>query len=615
MADTEAFDAFYKDARGRLLLQTYLLTGDLPVARSAVREAFTIAWHHWSKVGARPDPLPEVRTRAWAIAQRRSTARPWHREKGIDPEVARTLEVLDDLDGTPRRLLVLSETEGTALAEASRELGVTVEDGARHLAVGRAEYALQRGLETPEAVDASFAAVAASLGDVRWPRPSILRRAGTRRRRVHTVVGVATAVAAVVASGAVVHDDSGTATSLARSVEREGAPATPTPEPPPSTFGTDMLLDAQQVGSVTGTGWSAEVDDNTSGDGLVVPCQQSRYADVEGLAGYVSTFTPTGEQGEQGGQEGQQDAGQRVLQINELSRQAEEADATFDTWRGWFAGCSVPRTQLVGTYDVTGVGDEAAAFVLSTAGDPGTLLTAGVARTGDVTTVVAYDGVGAAQDSREGVVQLLAGAVDRLCAADDSRTCATTAEARSRLPFPVGETPQMLDVIDLPPLGSVDQPWTATRPVEASANDAATVCDAAQFSNLTDPLTRTFVVTDAGLPDTFGLTQTVGALPDDQAADDFVGTIEGRMGSCVSQDLVTDVTPIGGADFDDGRLLAWRLDVRVDEDRTVSILMGVARVGNRVTQVGFAPTGNQDVDDETFTQIVTRARERLAAAP
>ena len=46
----EGFEAFYKDVRGRLLLQSYALTGDLLAAQRAVRDAMVVAWHHWRKV-------------------------------------------------------------------------------------------------------------------------------------------------------------------------------------------------------------------------------------------------------------------------------------------------------------------------------------------------------------------------------------------------------------------------------------------------------------------------------------------------------------------------------------------------------------------------------------
>ena len=88
------FDAFYKDARDRLLLQTFALTGDLAVARSAVREAFVVAWHHWRKTSRLDDPEMSVRPNAWRKAVRRSSHRPWHRRKDLEPDVRAVLDGL-----------------------------------------------------------------------------------------------------------------------------------------------------------------------------------------------------------------------------------------------------------------------------------------------------------------------------------------------------------------------------------------------------------------------------------------------------------------------------------------------------------------------------------------
>ena len=52
-----------------LLVQTYALTGDLPASRSAVRDAFVAAWHHWRKVSRLEDPESWVRPHAWQHAQ------------------------------------------------------------------------------------------------------------------------------------------------------------------------------------------------------------------------------------------------------------------------------------------------------------------------------------------------------------------------------------------------------------------------------------------------------------------------------------------------------------------------------------------------------------------
>lgn len=609
MADPDEFDAFYKDARDRLLAQTYLLTGDLPAARSAVREAFVVGWHHWAKVNARGEPESEVRPRAWANASRRATTRPWHREKDIDPEVARTLEVLGGLDWAPRRMLVACEVARLPLAEASREVGVTVEDGAQHLAVGRAELAEHRGLATPEDVEAALSAVTATLGDVRWPRPSILRRAGRRRRRVHTVGGVALACVALVVSGAVVHDADGTATSLARSVDREAPAETPALGPVPqlaASFTTAQLLPSSEIELLSpDSAWTSTTSDNTSGDGLVLPCQQSRYADAEGLAGFVSAHRATTADG----------ASLRAFQASELSRDPESATATLQSWASWFGGCDEPRAQVLGTYDVTGVGDVALAFTVRVAGPPQSMVTAAIARTGDITTVVVADAASTESDAREPVVDLLASAVDRVCDTEAGGACSSSPALEPRLPVATGDAPTLLETVDLPPVPGIDLPWSGTRPTVPEVNPAATVCDRAGFTDgFTDPTTRTFVIPDAGLPATFGLAQTSGRLSDQQVADGFVGTIADRLADCVEQDLVTSAEVIGSGEYDSGRMIVWDLEVRVDEDDTVRVLMGVARAGNLVTQVGFGPAGDADLDDDTFVALVQRARERLLIA-
>src|SRR6188472_1539273 len=88
------FDEFYLASRRRLVLETYALTGDLRAARSAVRDAFEAAAHHWRKVSRFSDPEEWVRPRAWSMAQRRHVARLWHREKGLSAEQKGVLDAL-----------------------------------------------------------------------------------------------------------------------------------------------------------------------------------------------------------------------------------------------------------------------------------------------------------------------------------------------------------------------------------------------------------------------------------------------------------------------------------------------------------------------------------------
>ena len=50
-------------------------------------------------------------------------------------------------------------------------------------------------------------------------------------------------------------------------------------------------------------------------------------------------------------------------------------------------------------------------------------------------------------------------------------------------------------------------------------------------------------------------------------------------------------------------------------DSSVGFWMGVARVGRYVAQVNFTPTGDNDVDEDTFQALITRARDRLFELP
>jgi DNA-directed RNA polymerase specialized sigma24 family protein len=97
MSDPELFDAFYAQTRDRLLVLAFALTGDLPASRGAVRDSFIAAWHHWGKVKRLPDPEAWVRPHVWSHAQRRHTARIWHRDRKLDPGLRATLDALAKL--------------------------------------------------------------------------------------------------------------------------------------------------------------------------------------------------------------------------------------------------------------------------------------------------------------------------------------------------------------------------------------------------------------------------------------------------------------------------------------------------------------------------------------
>src|SRR5689334_22832096 len=142
MPSAEEFDEFYVDTRRRLVLQTFAVTGDLGASRSAVRDAYVAARHHWNKVGRMTDPEQWVRPRAWSIAQRRHSTRPWHKEKHVAAEHAELLEALHKLTDAQRKTLVLNHLAAVPLVEIGREIGETQEKTENNLQVATAAVAL-----------------------------------------------------------------------------------------------------------------------------------------------------------------------------------------------------------------------------------------------------------------------------------------------------------------------------------------------------------------------------------------------------------------------------------------------------------------------------------------
>jgi DNA-directed RNA polymerase specialized sigma24 family protein len=611
MRDPDLFDTFYKDARERLLLQTYALTGDLAAARAAVRDSFIVAWHHWRKVSALDDPEESVRPHAWRHAQRRHTARLWHRDKDIDPEVKATLDALGKLTITQRRALLLTQLASVTMPQMAREIGLPLEDAERELQSAVAQFSLLRDVPSP-AIRSVFEPLTAVVADSRWPRGSIIRRAGSARRRTHTTLGVAAAVAAVVITGSMVTDAAGVRPTLDRTTQAATSEEPVEPDLAPSLTPAVMVGESDVKHTLEGRGWTAATHDNSEGNGLVVPCQQQRYADHTGTAALVRTFEPVGAGG----------PSKSAAQVTELSASPRAARRTFATTLGWYAGCMVERTQLISTRRVQALGDQAMLVVLRAWDDPLTTMTVGVARTGQFTTTTVTEVGNEERPDVEGNTRLLAAAVSALCTLPEGGECADHARARLVAPLPVGKVPAMLTEIDLPPVSTVDRPWVGTEPSRAANNLAATRCDRASFSGKFERaafgynMTRTFLIPQAKLPAEFGLTETVATLPE-RRAKAFVDQVRQRLNSCEAEDdgLGTEVDQV--ANREDGRvsLTAWQVTVQVSDERSVRYTMAIMRRGTAIAQVSFVPAPNVEMPDGAFVDLAYRALDRLVEMP
>ncbi|UAL28713.1 hypothetical protein K8W59_12695 [Nocardioides rotundus] len=453
--------------------------------------------------------------------------------------------------------------------------------------------------------------------DADRPSPDVPRS----RRRLPTLVGAVLAALAVIGAGMLVASPDGMRPALA--AERLGfdASSSPSPEASAETTEEEPAEDQLTVGGLLrpaqlrplsgGRPWrTLSTTDNTEGNGLALPCQTERYADPEGRGALLRTFTAADRPGQ---------PRLRAWQLTELSATPWRAKRTQDELRGWFAGCAVPRMQLIGTQKVSGVGegDGGDLYVLRSWKAPVTTYVVGVGRTGKVTTttVVARNDA-AAPDPRVASARLAA-SVNTLCGRPGTRTCAAPPAARP-IPAPAtGEVPGMVSEIDMPPVQGIGRPWVGTEPRAARQNFASTQCDRTVFGpgqGVSNGLTRAFVIPGARLPAEFGLTQTVGTLPAPRAAA-FFGGIRDRVLACDGRNLGTEVEQLAGSGQGPRELVVWRLLIEISDQETVPYLMGIARNGTAVTQIGFYPSGNRTMGPEAFTSLVQRAQERLRLMP
>jgi len=634
-SELEAFEDFYKDVRGRLLLQTWALTGDLPAAQKAVRDALVIAWHHWRKV-RRLSCLPTaagsgeredwVRPIAWSHATRRHQVPHLPRNRNVDPEVRRTLDALAALSPTRRKVLLLSHLTTIPLEAVAREVAIPLARAEQELVAAMAAVSAELGLASADEILARFAPMAAEVEHVRWPRPTILARQGTTRRRLHALVGVGIAAAAFIGSGfAVAGGDDSSTPSLGELtwVDTDGGTNATPYELPTTVLLTPEQVDAAmplppQKGTATPTsgtvpaGWTVELTgDNSaadaSGDDAELPCQRDRLADPRARGALVRTFASG-------------NAVQDVGQLVEMSSSATSAASAYQTAVGWYAGCNDSRTQLVGTYSLGGVGDEATVVSLRDWAHHGRDIDVAVARTGVLTTTVAVTSWPAEEVSDltpTAVSTLVADAVNGICQEPGAGACATVFHPTPTpiAPVAVGDSPAMLDEVDLPPVAGIDQPWVGTDPVDAETNLAATHCDQTSFDvpGISRARTRSFVIpTDKKLPAEFGLTETVGHFVTHDAAYAFTSQVRAKMDSCEKRELGSHVTRLQNSSTNGAGMAFWRVRIEVSRSRTVTYLMAIVRRGNAVAQLGFVPSGNATISTTDFAGLAERAQQRLA---
>jgi DNA-directed RNA polymerase specialized sigma24 family protein len=604
-SDGSDFEEFYLASRRRLVLETYALTGDLLASRSAVRDAFVAARQHWRKVGRLTDPEEWVRPRAWAMAQRRHVARLWRRDKGLTADQLSVLDALHHLPDQQRKVLLLTALAGLSPDDIGRELGETPARVEDQLATATRIFCRKAGAEQTtgdagrraDAVRAALESLTPIAEATALPTAVVIHRSGTHRRRLHTLTAVVVLVALTIAGGVFVSGG-----------VRDSAAAKP-PAAIKDPVTATMLLSLPQVRALAPLeSWQlVGTSDNTAGNGINSVCQDARFADPRGSGTFVRSFVATGR------------PSRTYLQTVEISRSAYAARAAYRTTLGWFAGCSEARLQLLNTYRLRGLGEEAQMLKLRIPGEVSRTYVVGVVRSGSLTVSTVLETLNGRPVPIARALSVLTEGLRNLCAAGDSGPCPSTVAAAPVLPPPSGETPGTLAAADLPVVGRINRPWVGTRPVPARSNVAATTCDKTNFLKGGAPaaMTRTFLIPQAKVPRRFGITETYGAFANPARAAALVRGVTADMAACEKRDLGAEVstTIVLARGYRGSEYALWRLDSEIDKTSTVSFWMGVARVGRYVAQVNFTPAGDNDIDEVTFQALMTRARDRLFELP
>ncbi len=196
-----------------------------------------------------------------------------------------------------------------------------------------------------------------------------------------------------------------------------------------------------------------------------------------------------------------------------------------------------------------------------------------------------------------------------------SEGCAKRPSYRVVPPPPSGEEAGILAVADLPPVGRIDKPWVGTDPEPARVNPSATTCDRADFvaGGAERTRTRTYLIPQADVPTRFGLSETYGVFGSPSAARRFYDRVRARVAGCEDRDLATKVS---GAYREQTRrppldVSGWDLATEVTDTQTVRFRLGLVRVGDRVAQLTFAPSPDDDMTAAAFHSLLVRTGDRL----
>lgn len=622
------FDAFYHGTRASLLHQTYALTGNIDGAASAVEHGYAHAWSQWAKVAHLDDPLAWVRNEAWRAVSSQLPKRPFRGRRArftadiAESEYSEHLRRLHTLPMSQRRVVVLHYLAGMPADQIARQVGVATSAAANALVGGEGLWVASAEPGSP----ANEVSLRQALRDlevdtsrVTLTRASAIRRAGDKRQRRHTLIGVAAAAALLVGGGSLISQQTPTSTEAAGGpvTAAGGDDDTPSsealstsPEPDEgerkvSSSDTLSLVDMRTL-TPQHNQWAITLDSSgpLNKDGAYTICQRRTLADPSleqiVLRQYEAMGRPSA----------------KALQVIEQSESSNAAAEGFAEMESWFAACQQPDVRLQRTLDVEGVGDEARIVVLRQDGRRPTYSTVGIVRTGKLSTAVIATTSADRPVPPLRLATRLGKNIDAVCELGEG-TCAGKPTLEEVPPLPQPKHPGFLTPTDLPPVGDIKHAWAGTRPQRAvKDNPSDTPCDQVGFNKRLKPQARVFVIPEARrIPRSFGLSETVARFPKPGRARAFIERTQGRVDGCTDREINARVAGSSRLDADGMYGRIWKFEFEVSDGDSVTYRVGLVQRGAKLAQVTFSPTEQLDISSGEFRRLVLRAGERLHALP
>jgi hypothetical protein len=612
MPRADAFDAFHRDAHGRLLHQVYAATGTIEGARECVADAFVSAAHHWRKVEADPAREAWVRQRALESAHRNRVAARMAYDQRTPESSRRLFDALRSMREDDRHLVVAHLVAGLDLQAAAREAGIT-DDAARRSLDLTARAAREAGLDLDAvSLKSRLDAVQDDIRHLRTQPAKRLRREGNRRRRSHLVLTGTAALALAIGAGALTADKP-EASAVIEALPGTSTPTTPTQSPPETfeqpDFTADQLMSLDEVAELdTQARWSiADTSADFGHTRPLHPCLTVIPSDPKATHVWLRQFATAHKQ-----------QPTTATQLLEVSRNAKRAAASYDRLIGQLSTCPRGGYQVTRFGELQGMGSDARYVRLAHATRRGVeedrLM---VALTGRATVVWLVQAPSQRPVPDRRLSALLYDTVNQVCGYADGRCASKRFAARELLPLPAPRTRGFLSAVDMPVLPGLPDPWVATPPKRTRANPAATECDEADFRGEGATALRfsSFVLPTAEtLSDIFGMTQSVGEFRTAGDARGFVREVRRAVATCNDRQLSMEVRGADSFNAPRGSGDIWEISVGTSEQRALTFRVALARVGDTVTQMTFTASRNYDLSPREYADLTRRAMARLNQA-